>query len=161
MIYSKTCEYAIRALASFVGTDGQPRSATVKQISRKSNVPAAYVAKIFQCLVKSGILTSRRGPAGGYELIVAPDKLTLLRVVESLDDLSQSAFTNCVMGLARCDDVNPCPMHEVWSDAKTRVLERLARYTIFDISRLQARFRRRGGGRPRLSKKMREVFSVV
>ena len=84
MIYSKTCEYAIRSLIYFAHHP-EKDSVTAKQVSRETKVPPAYVAKIFQCLSRSGILTSRRGPRGGYVLAKEPRRVTVSDVVRILD----------------------------------------------------------------------------
>lgn len=159
MIYSKTCEYAIRALIHFAGHP-DTKLATVKDVSRDSGVPSAYVAKIFQCLVKSRILSSQRGSTGGYSLLIPATQLTLLKVVQSLDDLSKSPFSNCVMGFDKCNDQNPCPLHPIWAKAKDRMLEKLQSSTIADMAVLGDRFRYGKQRRTVLSQRMRDIFSI-
>lgn len=159
MIYSKTCEYAIRSLIYFAD-HAEASLATVKDVSKDSGVPAAYVAKIFQCLAKSRILSSQRGPAGGYSLLIPATRLTLLKVVRSLDDLSKSPFSNCVMGFDKCNDKNPCPLHPIWAKAKDQMLEKLHSSTIADMAVLGDRFRLGKQRRYVLSKRMRNIFSI-
>ncbi len=159
MIYSKTCEYAIRALIHFADHP-DTHSATVKEVSRDSGVPAPYVAKIFQCLVKTRILGSRRGPAGGYSLLIPVSELTLLKIVRSLDDLSRSPFSNCVMGFEQCNDKNPCPLHPVWVKAKDKMLDKLGSATIAGMAASGERFRFGKHRRRVLSKTMRNIFSI-
>lgn len=157
MIYSKTCEYAIRALV-FYAEHPERESATIAEISLESGVPRAYIAKIFRCLAGSGILKSMRGAAGGFSLVIPAAKLTVLRIVAALDEHDHSPFTNCLMGLDRCDDKNPCPMHPVWKNAKEEILQRLAETTIGSMAELGDKFRARVR-RKVLSQRMREVFS--
>lgn len=157
MIYSKTCEYAIRALVYFNRNSAKP--AKIHRVSRSSGVPNAYVSKIFQCLVRSGVLASERGPRGGYTLLIPPSRLSLMQVIQALDDLSRSPFSNCIMGLHQCSNHNPCPLHETWAAAKEEMLSKLNLYTIADIAGLLGRFRRGRASRLALSKKMRGVFS--
>ena len=157
MIYSKTCEYAIRALIHFADHP-DTHSATVKEVSRDSGVPAPYVAKIFQCLVKTRILGSRRGPAGGYSLLIPVSELTLLKIVRSLDDLSRSPFSNCVMGFEQCNDKNPCPLHPIWSETKKQIQRQLDQSTVCDISKLAHRFKNGKTSRSTLSVQFRKVF---
>ncbi len=159
MIYSKTCEYAIRALIYFVDHPEQ-ESATVKEVSQESGIPSSYVAKIFQCLSHSGILHSQRGPTGGYCLAIPISKLSLLRIVQALDDPKKSPFSNCVMGLEKCNDKIPCPLHNIWSKAKEQMLDRLAASTLSDVAKLGDKFRWGKQRRSMLSKRMREIFSV-
>ena len=159
MIYSKTCEYAIRSLIYFADHPKE-KSATVKEVSKESHVPSSYVAKIFQCLAQSRILNSQRGPAGGYSLAVAVSELTLLKIVHALDDLSKSSFSNCVMGLNKCNDKNPCPLHPIWTKAKEEMLEELASSTLLDVAALGDKFLWGKQRRFTLSKRMREIFTV-
>lgn len=158
MIYSKTSEYAIRALV-FYAEHPERESASIAEISRESGVPPAYIAKIFRCLAGAGILRSTRGASGGFSLAVPAGKLTLLKVVAALDEPENSPFTNCVMGLDRCEDKNPCPLHPVWKKAKEEIIQRLAETTIGGMAELGDKFRTRVR-RKVLSKKMREVFSL-
>ncbi len=159
MVYSKTCEYAIRSLIYFADHP-EITSATVKDVSKGSGVPASYVAKIFQCLAKTRILGSQRGPTGGYFLLVPASRLTLLKVVQSLDDLSKSPFSNCVMGFDKCNDKNPCPLHPIWTKAKDQMLEKLHSSTIADMAVLGDRYRLGRQRRYTLSKRMRNIFSL-
>ena len=159
MIYSKTCEYAIRALIYFAESP-EKEYATVRDVSQASGVPQAYVAKIFQCLTHANILRSRRGASGGYFLAMPVGDLTLLRIIQSLDDLTKSPFSNCIMGFDKCNDRNPCPLHPVWAKAKEKMLERLADTSIADVAALGDRFRKGRQRRRVLSKRMREMFTV-
>ncbi len=159
MIYSKTCEYAIRSLI-FFADHPEMKSATVKEVSKDSGVPQAYVAKIFQCLVRSRILCSRRGASGGYSLLIPASKLTLLKVIQSLDDVSKSPFSNCIMGLQKCNDINPCPLHNIWAKAKEGMMKKLSVSTISDVATLGDKFRLGKQRRHFLSKHMRSIFTV-
>ena len=159
MIYSKTCEYAIRSLIYFA-EHPEKKMATVKEISKDSGVPSAYIAKIFQCLVRGKILVSERGPKGGYSLSEPASKLTVLKIVHSLDDLSKSPFSNCVMGLDKCNNKNPCPLHNIWAEAKDKMLLKLASSSIADVAALGNKFKWGKQRRFFLSKRMRGMFSI-
>lgn len=159
MIYSKTCEYAIRALIYF-SNHPDADLVTVGVVSKDCGVPVTYVAKIFQCLVKSRILGSQRGPRGGYSLLIPASKLTLLDIVQSLDDLTKSPFSNCIMGFDKCNDTNPCPLHPIWAKTKEKMLIKLRSSTIADMAALGRRFRLGRQRRHVLSKRMRSIFSI-
>ncbi|MGH9666949.1 MAG: RrF2 family transcriptional regulator, partial [Bryobacteraceae bacterium] len=71
MIYSRAAEYAIRAFVQLAGApSGQ--YVMVKEIAAQSDVPAQFLAKILQQLVRRGLLRSSKGPTGGFLLRVAP-----------------------------------------------------------------------------------------
>jgi Rrf2 family protein len=105
-------------------------------------------------------VVSQRGPRGGYSLLVPPDRLTLLTVVQSLDDLSKSSFSNCVMGLQKCNNENPCPLHPIWSVAKDQMLAKLESATIADVAGLGDKFKSGKQRRTVLSRRMRNLFSI-
>lgn len=157
MIYSKTSEYGIRAL-SLVALKPKGARISVQEVSFRTKVPRAYVAKIFQALARAGILQSHRGPAGGYCLVSDPSKLTLSKVIWALDDSSKSVFSNCVMGLNKCEDANPCPLHPIWSKAKKQIRKKLGKSTVCDISKLAHRFKSGKKCRSTLSWQLRSVF---
>ena len=159
-MFSKACEYGIRALIYFADYP-EKRKATVSEVSRESGIPKSYVAKIFQCLVKAHVLRSHRGTSGGYELTIPVSKLSLLHIIHALDDPARSTFSNCVMGLSKCDDSNPCPLHPVWKRAKEEMLDRLANSTLSDVAALGDKFRWGKQRRFMLSRRMREIFSIA
>jgi len=131
VIYSKTCEYAIRALACLARRPAGVR-ARAQEIGREAGVPAAYIAKIFQDLARHGVLESHRGKRGGFCFHQDPRGLSLWRVVELIDDGSH--FGHCVMGLDRCDDDNGCPLHDIWKVSRARILDELERSTLASVT---------------------------
>ena len=157
MIYSKTCQYAIRALGYLASLEGR-RPATVMEVNAKTDVPPAYLAKIFQCLIKARILTSKSGPRGGYILKVNAARLTLLRVIKALDDAAESPLSNCVMGQTQCNDKNPCCLHGVWTKARGQISKTLARETISTAFGNKKGIYPRKNNRVILSRGMQKIF---
>lgn len=157
MIYSKTCEYAIRALVCLARRGDQ--ATPVRKVSEETGVSQAYVAKVLQCLARSRLLNAHRGPGGGYSPAFQPGEITLMRVVQSLDDPARSPFSNCIMGLDQCNDRNPCPLHPIWARAKEAMVRKLSHCTIADLMKLTGRFRTGRQRRFALSRGMREIFS--
>ena len=132
MIYSKTCEYAVRALA-YMADSKDERLIMIPEISDQTGVPQAYISKIFQGLVRQDILSSQRGPAGGFRFKRNPETLTLKEIIESVDDLSM--LEECVMGLDRCDAGNACPLHYIWVKAKEEMIQKLSRCTLSRLTK--------------------------
>ncbi len=157
MLYSKTSQYAIRALNYLASLEGA-RPATIMEVNAKTGVPQAYVAKIFQCLCKAKIVASKSGPHGGYALRMDPKKLTLLHIIKSLDDISESPLSNCVMGQAECNDKNPCCLHGAWVKARGEMNRILSKETISDTCKLTKRVYKRSARQSTLSKSMQKVF---
>ena len=159
MIYSKTSEYAIRALTHFARTR-ETRALTVREVSRATHIPQAYVAKIFQCLVKKKILRSKTGPSGGFVLEVDLDKLSILQVVSAVDNFPGSPFSDCVMGLKECSDRKPCLLHGVWARARREIHRILSTSTFSDLAHQSMEFGTRKKKKATLSRSMRNLFAT-
>jgi Rrf2 family iron-sulfur cluster assembly transcriptional regulator len=132
MIYSRSAEYAIRALVHMAQVpNGQ--YAMVKNIAAQEEMPLHFLAKILQQLARAGLLRSSKGPRGGFALKAPPAEVRLWDIVEVLDGTSQ--FTACATGLSECSDEQPCSMHDGWVALRTRIVDYLERNTIADLAK--------------------------
>ncbi len=135
MIYTKPCEYAIRSLAYLASAP--QGAARAEEIARAEGLPAPVLSKILQELTRKGLLESRRGPGGGFRLARRPQLITLRDVVAATDGLDQ--FLECAVGLERCSDDSPCPLHDRWKHLRARFLEYLETTTLDEMARAVAR----------------------
>lgn len=129
-LYSKGCEYAIRALVHMAPEDGVARF-QAKNVCEKAAIPESFTRKIFQSLVNGGFLHAVRGPGGGYALTAAPENITLLEVIIAVD--GADTFDGCILGLEVCDATQPCPLHQTWDDEKKVLLKTLQSKTLADL----------------------------
>ena len=136
MLYSKPCEYAIRALAYLAQRRGRA-AAQGREIARVEGIPAPVLGKILQGLVRKGLLESRRGPGGGFRLARRAELITLRDVVAAVDGLDH--FLECAVGLERCADDAPCPLHDTWKELRTQVMDYLETTTLEEMARAVAR----------------------
>jgi Rrf2 family protein len=129
---NKTCQYAIKALI-FMGTkvDDEERL-TVKTVASAIGSPEAFTSKILQKLVANDIIYSTKGGGGGFEVMEDTLKKTsLLQVVIAVDQDSLSK--GCILGLPKCSDMNPCPVHARYAPLRKLLNEELLEITIHDI----------------------------
>ncbi|MFI5244153.1 MAG: RrF2 family transcriptional regulator, partial [Gemmatimonadales bacterium] len=68
--------------------------------------------KVLNAVAKAGLITSARGPAGGFTLAVPATEITLCRVIELFD--SAPPNPRCMLGNAPCDPTRPCRAHDAW-----------------------------------------------
>lgn len=132
MIYSKTCEYAIRSLAC-LALKGSGAVKSASEIGAESGVPVPYVSKIFQSLIRKGILKSQRGAWGGVAFCEDPKHLTIMQIVDAIDDLT--SFNQCAMGLDRCEDAHGCPLHEIWKKAQKEIISKFKSTKLSDFTK--------------------------
>lgn len=106
-VFSLTHEYALRATVYLASRDAEG-PVEHRQISEATQVPAAYLSKILQLLVKEGILLSKRGVAGGFWLAESPADISVLDVLNAVDPLQR--LEACPLKL-RSHAKQLCPMH--------------------------------------------------
>jgi Rrf2 family transcriptional regulator, iron-sulfur cluster assembly transcription factor len=132
-LYSKGCEYTIRALTCVLNDTGR-RGFLVKEICRRAKVPEPFTRKAFQKLAKNGFLKVLRGPGGGYQLTRDPGQISILELIKAVD--GKEVFEQCVMGLAQCEDKEPCPIHVTWKRVKSKVIAELGTKTLEQLMAL-------------------------
>ncbi|PCJ19768.1 MAG: hypothetical protein COB02_06145 [Candidatus Cloacimonadota bacterium] len=118
MYYSKSAEYAIRAL-TVMSTFFDGKYFQVKQITRMEEISPTYLSKILRDLTKAGILNSVRGPAGGFSLARPAEDISLKEVVEVIDGCK--IFDGCLLGDMKCGDRDPCEMHDSFEPIRLKI----------------------------------------
>lgn len=108
-MFSKACEYGIKAMIFIAQENEKPGRVSLKEIAGEINSPVAFTAKILQILSREGLLISSKGPTGGFNLAAPAEKVTLAQIVSAID--GDSIFTGCALGLQKCSGEKPCPMH--------------------------------------------------
>lgn len=104
---SPTAEYALRA-AVYLGSN--PKVArTNQQIADATMVPPAYLSKVLQALARAGILSSQRGLGGGYRLNRETNEVSLLTVVNAVDEIDR--IRSCPLGLVE-ESAGLCTLHQ-------------------------------------------------
>jgi len=129
---SKSCQYGIRAVVYLAAYSNSSQRLNVKQIAAEIGAPEAFTAKLLQQLNKANVVTSLKGPYGGFYLTEAQTKNSLLDVVAEIDGLD--VFYGCGLGLQQCSELNPCPMHEHYKELRTRMLETFKKTAIHSLA---------------------------
>jgi Rrf2 family protein len=106
-MFSQTVEYALRAVVYLARAPDQP--STTEDVADATKVPAAYLAKIFQGLVRAGVVRSQRGVGGGVMLSKPADEVTILDVVNAVEPIKR--IKTCPLGLAS-HGTRLCPLHK-------------------------------------------------
>jgi Rrf2 family protein len=118
MMLSQTAEYALRGVL-YLAEHGAERPVPVDQIAQSLAIPRNYLSKILHTLGKRNVLSSSRGPHGGFALAIPAERLSLLEVVEPFDELD--ARGACLLGRERCSDTSPCAAHHRWKEVSETV----------------------------------------
>jgi len=120
-MFSKGCEYGIRALTVIGQAGEEGRKIGIKEICKLAKTPESFTAKVLQNLVKKEIISSQKGPAGGFYFSKDLQDITLYDVVEAID--GDAIFRKCGLGLSDCNASRPCPMHNQFAAVRERLIE--------------------------------------
>lgn len=132
---SNSCRYGIRAILYLASKDARNNKIGIRQISEDLKLPTPYLAKILQNLVKYHVLSSTKGPNGGFSLLRKPESITLLDIVKIID--GKEVLTDCVIHNGSCNSVKksmkPCPVHDDYSKIRTDLINMFKGKTIAEI----------------------------
>ena len=117
MQFSKTTQYAIRALSYLYRYNEKSHSAKV--LHEELDLPYKYLTTLMTELVKKGLVKASRGRDGGFTLAKDADAIFLLDILEAIGEPSET--DRCVLGFEKCDSLNPCALHDKWSGPKKMI----------------------------------------
>lgn len=129
MWISGTSQYAIRAVV-YVATHGAEAPVRVAPIAEALGVPRNYLSKTLHQLARAGILRSERGPTGGFQLVSAPEALTLAQVAAPFEAVGER---HCLLGRTQCSGRAPCAAHHQWRAVAQELQGFFAGTTIRDL----------------------------
>lgn len=127
-IFSKTCEYAIRAVLFIAHKSSSGQKIGIRDVAAGIDSPELYLGKILQELKRKGIIGSAKGPNGGFFLTRDMLERPLIEIVSAVD--GDSLFTGCGLGLKQCSETNPCPLHNEFKEIRSRITAMLSGTTI-------------------------------
>lgn len=129
---SKSCKYAIRASVFIASQAPKDIKLGVKEIASQIEAPVAFTGKILQTLNKHKVVTSLKGPYGGFFCEPYQLQQSVLGIVHAVD--GPSVFRECVMGLNKCSDDHPCPMHHRYAKTRDQILQTFQDTTLGELA---------------------------
>jgi Rrf2 family iron-sulfur cluster assembly transcriptional regulator len=103
---------------------------TLAGISERQGISLSYLEQLFTRLRKSGLVSSTRGPGGGYSLSRPAQEVAVADVVTAVDESVDA--TRCG-GQADCQDGNRCLTHELWAELSDEIYSFLSDITLGDL----------------------------
>ena len=122
-IFSKTCEYAMRAVFFIASKTANGGRVGIKEIATGIDSPEHFLAKILQDLSRRGVIQSAKGPNGGFYVDDVILNMPIASIVEAVD--GNSIFTGCGLGLEYCSEDNPCPIHHDFKAIRNQIQDLL------------------------------------
>ncbi|MFC0605076.1 RrF2 family transcriptional regulator [Winogradskyella pulchriflava] len=132
-MFSKACEYGIKATIFIAVNSSENKRVTPSEISAEIDSPTAFTAKILQALVRHGVIKSVRGAYGGFEMDkdkIASTKLS--QIVYAID--GDNIYKGCGLGLHTCNENHPCPVHDRFKVIRDELRNMLENTTIEQLA---------------------------
>jgi len=132
VLFSRQCEYALQAVM-FLALKADGERTSIRELTRKIQIPYHFLAKILQDLTYKGLLVSQKGPTGGFALAKPAKEITLYDIIDAIDGTS---FTqNCVLGFSECSGKSPCAVHEKWGPMRDELKSMLTSKNIAQMAK--------------------------
>jgi Rrf2 family iron-sulfur cluster assembly transcriptional regulator len=136
-MFSKSCEYGIRASIYIAKQSLKDRKVNQTEIANSIGSPVAFTAKILQKLTKTNIIRSTKGPNGGFFLEQKDlDEVKLWNIILAID--GDGLLEDCSLGLRKCNAFKPCPLHHSFVKIRADIRETLEgtslRYLAVEVS---------------------------
>lgn len=132
MKLSKKSDYALRAMI-YLSMHYNKGAIQIREISVNEKIPQKFLENILLVLRKTGILNSKKGLKGGYELARSPDLITLGEVIRVLD--GAIAPVDCVSKISYkpCSEEVTCVIRGVMMDIRNAITDVLDGMTFADM----------------------------
>jgi Rrf2 family transcriptional regulator, iron-sulfur cluster assembly transcription factor len=130
MRLTRAGEYGVRCIL-YLSSKGVGMLCPRKQIAAAMDIPGQFLGKIAQQLARAGYIEIIQGARGGLKLVVSPEKLTLLDVVETV--IGEIFLNDCLLRPDSCNRSNSCAAHRVWFKARNQLRATLREATFADL----------------------------
>lgn len=129
---SNASQYAIRAVLFLAEKSNVKQKFSATEIAESLDISVYFIAKLLQQLAKKNIISSSKGPTGGFYLTEQNLKLKVCDILDVIE--IKNVFEGCFLGLPQCGDEHPCPVHHIVSEFKQGILEKFNNQTIAEMT---------------------------
>ena len=121
--------YAVTAMMDLAIHDKQG-PVTLADISQCQGISLSYLEQLFAKLRRGGLVEGVRGPGGGYRLALAPDRISVARIITAVDE---KVDTTLCAGKENCQEGERCLTHELWFTLSRQIFEFLDSITLAEF----------------------------
>ena len=137
-IISKKARYTIHGLAYIAAfSDDKPIPfgeilAYLRAYSRTLTLSSSYIAKIFQEVARTGLVSAVPGPHGGYQLSRSAERITLVEIIEAMD--GPLIHPCCLLSVGGCTNQSSCGVNAVVREGEQALFEVFRRETLNSLA---------------------------
>jgi FeS assembly SUF system regulator len=127
---TKLTDYGIVILTCFAAN--RKNSYTAKDVAKTVSLPLPVVCKILKLLSRAGLLVSRRGINGGYDLARPPEEITIAAIIQALE--GPIAVMGCTDANRGCDLEQRCPVRTNWQLINNAIQSAMGKITLAEMA---------------------------
>lgn len=131
MQLTRASDYAVRVMIYLAELPANQR-VLLPALAEATGAPRSFLSKVLQALTRAGFVSSRRGHAGGFEILDHGRRSSIREVVEAID--GPIYLNACLVGGPSCSQKSQCSAHPVWVRAQSAMLEVLGSAIIIDLA---------------------------
>lgn len=109
--------------------------AQARDIADRESIPEEFLYKIFQVLTRSGLVTTVRGPKGGFKLAKDPKKISVGELIEVLQ--GPLAANRCFLPQKACAHAAQCHLKDKWANIQQDISKMFDHITLAKLARSQ------------------------
>jgi Rrf2 family protein len=127
MQLTRGADYAVRVMIQLAVPESDGRL-SLPELSLATDAPESFLSKVLQGLARAGLITSRRGQAGGFRITARGRESTMRQVIEAVD--GAICLNVCLAHGPSCARKAHCPAHPVWARAQVALFDVLSSVTV-------------------------------
>ena len=131
MQLTRAADYAVRVMIHLAARPTGER-VSLPALAAATDAPDSFLSKVLQALSRAGLITSRRGQSGGFQISPPGRAASLRAVIEAID--GPICLNVCLVSGKSCHRKARCPAHPVWEQAQMAMLEVLSKAMIADLA---------------------------
>lgn len=131
MQLTRGADYGVRVMIHLAAAAKDARL-SLPELAAATDAPESFLSKVLQALTRAGLITSRRGQAGGFSISPRGSMATVLEAIEAVD--GPVVLNVCLAPGRSCHRKSWCPAHPVWARAQQAMFEVLSKATVRELA---------------------------
>jgi Rrf2 family protein len=119
MQLTRAADYGVRVIVHLATLPEHERS-LLPTLAQATGAPKSFLSKVLQALCRAEFIVSRRGHAGGFQILPAGRKASIRQVIEAID--GPICLNLCLVSGNSCSRQSFCPSHPIWAQAQEAML---------------------------------------
>lgn len=131
MQLTRAADYAVRVMIHLAASPAEQRI-LLPDLAAATEAPESFLSKVLQALARAGLIDSKRGQTGGFQISARGLDASMRDVIEAID--GPICLNVCLISGRSCHRKAQCPAHPVWEQAQMAMLDVLAHAKIADMA---------------------------